>query len=194
MATVWSLRPNAEDLWETAVATLSEQDKTALALNLGRTDRSQAIAESLKLTDDASKKCSDKAWRFRRRSGEEVVARDVLAKVARWINHFKAVGDTLVQYDAAHAALPWAGLRFVLQVCVDHFETHDFLLEKIPRVAEQICRCELIEKHLIRSPSPTVDELKRALVTLYAAILIFLAQVKTYFQQTTKSTSILAFR
>jgi hypothetical protein len=75
------------------------------------------------------------------------------------------------------------------QVCVDYFETHDFLLEKIPHIAEQICRCELIEKHLIRSSSPTVDELKRALVKLYAAILTFLAQIKAFFQQATKGTS-----
>jgi hypothetical protein len=105
---------SSEDLWKTAVATLSEQEKTALDLDC--TDRLQAIAESLKLTNDTRNKCNERAWRFRRRSGEEVVARDVLAKVSRWINHFKAVGDTVVQYDPAHAALPWAGVRFVLQV------------------------------------------------------------------------------
>ncbi|KAI1288296.1 hypothetical protein F5Y03DRAFT_389192 [Xylaria venustula] len=191
MATTSSLRPNAEDLWTTAVKTLSEQDKTTL--NLDRPDRLRAIAECLELTDKARNQCTEKAWRFRRKSGEEVVARDVLAKVARWIHHFTAVGDTLVQYNPAHAALPWASVRFVLQVvlrqvCVDYFETHNFLLEKIPHIAEQICRCELIEKHLIRFLSSAVVELKRALVILYAAILTFLAQVKTYFQRTTKST------
>jgi hypothetical protein len=30
---------------------------------------------------------------------------------------FKQVGDVAVQYDPAHAALPWAGIRFLLQVC-----------------------------------------------------------------------------
>ncbi|KAI1325809.1 hypothetical protein F5Y16DRAFT_253655 [Xylariaceae sp. FL0255] len=182
MAT-WPGPPNVDDLWKTAVAKLNEHDRTTLDLNI---DRLQAIEKSLELADEARRQCAEKAWRFKRKSGEEVVARDVLAKVSKWISHFKAVGDTIVQYDPAHAALPWAGVRFVLQVCIDYFDTHEFLLEKIPSIAEQICRCALIEKHLVRSPSPARDELKRALVKLYAAILIFLAQVKAYFQQSTR--------
>ncbi|KAI0388286.1 hypothetical protein F5Y17DRAFT_453389 [Xylariaceae sp. FL0594] len=64
------------------------------ALDLDCTDRLRAIAESLKLTNDARNICNEKAWRFRRRSGEEVVARDVLAKISRWMNYFKAVVGT----------------------------------------------------------------------------------------------------
>ncbi|KAJ8129758.1 hypothetical protein O1611_g3872 [Lasiodiplodia mahajangana] len=141
-------RPNAEDLWEKAVADLSDQDKAAL--NLDRTAKLDAIAQSLELASNAADTCKKKAWRFRRRNGQEVIARDVFAKVVRWISHFQAVGDTAVQYDPAHAALPWAGVRFVLQVCVDYFETHDFLLEKISQVAEQICRLQILEslKHV----------------------------------------------
>jgi hypothetical protein len=42
--------------------------------------------------------------------------RDVFENIVRWIDIFKQVGDIAVQYDPAHAALPWAGIRFVLQV------------------------------------------------------------------------------
>ncbi|KAI1822615.1 hypothetical protein F4861DRAFT_550622 [Xylaria intraflava] len=184
METVLSLRPNTEDLWESAVATLSQEDRNSL--DFDRPDRLQIIAESLKLTDVATAECKAKAWRFKRKSGEEVVARDVLAKIARWMNHLVAVGDTVVQYDPAHAALPWAGIRFLLQICVDYFETHERLLESIQSIAEQICRCDLIEKHLTRSTSPAASTLGRALVKLYANILIYLARVKAYFQKTTK--------
>jgi hypothetical protein len=45
-----------------------------------------------------------------------VIVRHILLKVVKWVNHFKEIGDIIVNYDPAHAALPWAGVRFVLQV------------------------------------------------------------------------------
>ncbi|KAJ3567562.1 hypothetical protein NPX13_g6720 [Xylaria arbuscula] len=140
-STTSSLRPNAKDLWTTAVATLSEQDKTTL--NLDCPNRLQAIAECLELTDKARNQCKEKAWRFRRKSGEEVVARDVLAKVARWINHFKAVGDTLVQYDPAHAALPWAGNIITAQAdmerCLNMANTQE-QLDRLTTLKDDLAR------------------------------------------------------
>ncbi|KAI1129531.1 hypothetical protein F5Y10DRAFT_264070 [Nemania abortiva] len=169
-AVLSSIRPSAEDLWETAVAKLSERDKAILNLDL--TNRLDAIAKSLELAHNAADICKKKAWRFKRKNGGEVIARDVFAKVARWISHFKAVGDAAAQYNTTYAAIPWAGVRFVLQVCVDYFETHDFLLEKISQIAEQICRCELIEQHLIlqflrtlKRVSAQFDEAFQAIVT-----------------------------
>lgn len=31
------------------------------------------------------------------------------------MNKFKDVGDAIMQYDPGHAALPWAGIRMILQ-------------------------------------------------------------------------------
>ena len=45
-----------------------------------------------------------------------MIIRDVFDKIVRWIDVFKQVGDIAVQYDPAHAALPWAAIRLVLQV------------------------------------------------------------------------------
>jgi hypothetical protein len=39
-----------------------------------------------------------------------------LEKIIAWVIKFKEVGDLAVQYDPIHAALPWAGVRFFLQV------------------------------------------------------------------------------
>lgn len=33
-----------------------------------------------------------------------------------WVNKFKEVVDVAIQYDPVHAALPWAAVRFLLQV------------------------------------------------------------------------------
>ena len=44
------------------------------------------------------------------------MVRDVFNGISTWIDKFKKVGDMAVQYDPGHAALPWAAVRFFLQV------------------------------------------------------------------------------
>lgn len=123
--------------------------------------------------------------------------------MARWIDHFKEVVDVAVQYDPVHAALPWAGVRFLLQVhsrrymdtaptnirqiAVNDFKTFDFVLEKIPSIAELVCRCALAEEITLRYQSPAAGELRRALVQLYASVMVYLAGAREYFEQSTKS-------
>ena len=54
-----------------------------------------------------------------------VIFMDLFSKVVRWIDLFKQVGDMAVQYDPVYATLPWAGVRFLLQVCdVEDSERH----------------------------------------------------------------------
>ena len=49
-------------------------------------------------------------------SGKTFVVRDAFEKLAAWTTRFIEVGDVAVQYDPAHAALPWAAVRFILKV------------------------------------------------------------------------------
>jgi predicted nicotinamide N-methyase len=37
-------------------------------------------------------------------------------KIIAWLDKFKQVGNMVVQYDPHHFALPWAGVRFLLEV------------------------------------------------------------------------------
>ncbi len=53
---------------------------------------------------------------LKKKDGREIVLRDVFKKIINSIEKFKEVGDVLVQYDPAHTAIPWAVVRFVLQV------------------------------------------------------------------------------
>lgn len=55
-------------------------------------------------------------WKYHRKNGDKVILRDVLEKIVAWVDKFKQIGDTIVQYDPTHAALPWAAVRFFLQV------------------------------------------------------------------------------
>ena len=47
----------------------------------------------------------------------EINVREKAEKLVDWIVKFKEVVDIAVQYDPVHAALPWAGVRFILTVC-----------------------------------------------------------------------------
>ncbi|KAF4458312.1 hypothetical protein FALBO_14955 [Fusarium albosuccineum] len=134
-----------------------------------RESKQRTLGELLKTTDQARQSMVDKSWSFKRKTGEVVFVRDVLAKAVKWINHFKDVGDVIVQYDPTHAALPWAGVRFLLNVAVGDFNTYTSLLEGTTNIAEAICRNALVES-LLKNPrssaaeASAAEELSHALV------------------------------
>ena len=128
----------------------------------------------------------------------------MLEKIIRWVDTFKQIGDVAVQYDPAHAALPWAGIRFLLQVRqvalfwrstllrhpqVAASDSHRLALviEGLARIAELICRYAVTEALYIQGASKADEGLKRAVVKLYADILGYLSKAKQYFEQGTAS-------
>jgi uncharacterized coiled-coil DUF342 family protein len=61
--------------------------------------------------------CQKKGWTlYTNRKGKEVKVREVLDKISGFIKTFRDTVDVVVQYDPGHAALPWAAVRFLLQV------------------------------------------------------------------------------
>ena len=77
---------------------------------------SQRIKDLVHLTREVQEKCTKKSLLFQFR-GEDVVLRDVAGGIVLWLNKFKEIGDVAVSFDPVHAALPWAGVRLLLQVC-----------------------------------------------------------------------------
>ncbi len=62
--------------------------------------------------------CEQGRWKFAFGGrGEVIVLRDAAAKVIAWLDKFKQAGDIAIQYDPHHFALPWAGVRLLLEVC-----------------------------------------------------------------------------
>jgi hypothetical protein len=61
------------------------------------------------------------------------------------------------------------------------------VIESATSIAELICRYAVFEEVYLLSPSPARDELERALIKLYAAILTYLAKAKSYFEQNSAS-------
>ena len=108
----------SSDLWAAALTRLSVEDRQCVAFE-GQ-DRLDVLTDLRDLTDQAKISSIEKRWRFHRlgRGGgtETVVLRDLFSKIVVWIDRFKTIGDIVVQYDPVHAALPWAGVRFLLQV------------------------------------------------------------------------------
>jgi hypothetical protein len=120
------------DLWAQALKSLSDSERTKLLDGLNTTTPAAGTAERAtshslpdlleQLCHAAARKkklCDDKSWRFDLH-GRKYNMRDVASKVIVWVNLFKQVGDMAIQHDPGHAALPWAGVRFLLEVGAIH--------------------------------------------------------------------------
>lgn len=81
----------------------------------GSTDTTSMVDALLITAKDKRKVCEDKRWNFQFKE-HTVRLQDTADKVVVWLDKFKAVGDIAVNVDPMHAGLPWAGIRFLLQV------------------------------------------------------------------------------
>ena len=115
--------PGAEkprSLWGRAINSdrLSPQERKTLTDTTHKVDSQEtadAVGAIRSIMHVILNKKEGKLWKIKFRE-EEVVLRDVGMKILRWVDTFKQIGDTIVQFDPVHAALPWAGFRFLLQV------------------------------------------------------------------------------
>ena len=178
--------------WAAALNHLSSDDRQALQFD-GQ-DKLNILKDLQRLTEDAQATSIERRWRFRRpgRAGETVILRDLFSKVVAWINRFKEIGDIVVQYDPIHAALPWAGVRFLLQMAVGDINKFGFVVEGAEMIAYSISRFAIFEEtylHHTNSSMESVKALEEAMIRLYASIFVYLARAKKYFDQKTASPS-----
>ena len=73
------------------------------------------------------------------------------------------------------------------QIVVNDSAKFAFLAEGVAYIAELICRYTVVQNLYIYSASAACEELERALVHLYAAIMIYLSKAKCYFDQNSAS-------
>lgn len=97
-----------------ALAKLSPEDQQII--NLSDFDKLGALDKVLEETQKNRDICRQRQWKYSWK-GETVVLRDIADNMVTWIDNFKSIGDVVGSFDPAHAALPWAGFRFLLQVC-----------------------------------------------------------------------------
>ncbi|KAF7125236.1 hypothetical protein CNMCM5793_001414 [Aspergillus hiratsukae] len=172
-------------LWASAIASLSDSQRAFI--DFRPDNKLEALSELLRYTNEQRDRCVGKSWRWKRKDGEVVIVRDLLAKVASWAIKFRDMGDLLIQMDPVHAALPWVGVRFLIQSVVSDFQNYNCLLEGAALIAEVLCRSSVYEQVLLGLPStsPAKAELARALTKLYIKILEHLARAKQYLAERT---------
>lgn len=103
-----------ENLWAKATELLTNEDQQQIRSS--ETGKLDALKDILVIIREKQALSNQKQWKLKRKDGREIVLRDVFNKITDSIVKFKEVGDVLVQYDPAHTAIPWAVVRFVLQV------------------------------------------------------------------------------
>ncbi|KAJ4038160.1 hypothetical protein NW756_008711 [Fusarium oxysporum] len=140
---------NAQSLWDQAFSSLSADLKTALGQ--AATHKRDILAAALEAAENRKATSLRKRWKFKRSNGEVVIIRDVLEKIAKWIDSFKAVGDAAVQFDASNASLPWAAVRLLLQVTVNDVQQYGTMVQDLEVVSRIIARYKEFENlHLVR--------------------------------------------
>jgi hypothetical protein len=151
-------------------------------------DRGDYLNRLLDLTKQCRDTCQRNRWKVSFR-GQEIIVRDIADKLVAWVDKFKTIGDIVIQYDPVHAALPWAGVRFILQIVVADEENMGAVLIGIETVTKLLVRCTVYEE-LYLKPDPKLSNhsnLEETLLGLYAAVLECLAEAKRYLQKSSAS-------
>ncbi|KAL9581026.1 MAG: hypothetical protein Q9212_004143 [Teloschistes hypoglaucus] len=170
-------------LWDRAVASLSSEDQQAI--DFSRADKPAILSDVLEAAEEKKQLCMQKRWKYKKNNGEVVIVRDLCEKLIKWINKFKEIGDVAIQYDPAHAALPWAAVRFFLQLSVNEVQIFGAMTEGLEKISGYITRCHLYEQLFLAKPSAAQTELESALLRLYTSILLYLARARQYYAQST---------
>ncbi|KAH0426094.1 ankyrin repeat protein [Colletotrichum camelliae] len=179
-----AITPN---LWSIARQrlTISEEDQLAKAA-IDDNTLSQGLLEWVQ---EKQKQCNGRRWTFKRSNKQEVVIGVIFEKIARWLQKFKEIGDVATQYDPVHAALPWAGVRMLLQIAINDVEALATLADGIETISSLITRCAILENiHLAphHYPLPKAHTmLQDGLVSLYAAILAWLSAAGMHYDKRT---------
>ncbi|GKT51761.1 uncharacterized protein ColSpa_11942 [Colletotrichum spaethianum] len=133
-----------------------------------------------------------KNWRFTKRSEEVILVRDLLEMIVDWINSFKAIGDTVGQFDPTHAALTWAAVRFLLQIAVSEVELFGALVNDcihltaliVEYIARMMVRYRAFEAFYLRGSQSEMEKtLGDFLVHLYAEILTHPSYAVMFFEK-----------
>jgi hypothetical protein len=166
---------NSSNYWQEAFRSLPAEERELFAPKA--TEPLGVLREVVLAAERARERATTKRWEIKLR-GRIVPLRSIAEKLIQWANDFKALGDTVMQYDPGHAAIPWAAIRFILQLITAESQSEALVLVGLERVACAIDRCVLYEAFLARNAAKSLDLLATSLVRLYGRVLRFLATCK----------------
>lgn len=110
----------SHNLWQDAIEKLPEKDKKSLEMPKSGTSSAAIVEDALAGVRNSEDKVNRNLIRVKTKKGE-VPLRHYVDKLTKVLIQFREIGDTLVQYDPGHAALPWAGVRLLLNVSVSFY-------------------------------------------------------------------------
>jgi hypothetical protein len=98
---------------------LAQQDQdTIRQYTLPNTkDIDAVVQQALTATRQKQATCQSKRWTFPF-CGHTVVLREKADNIVKWLDRFKQVGDVASNANPVHIGLPWAGIRFLLEVSI----------------------------------------------------------------------------
>ncbi|KAK2774275.1 hypothetical protein FQN52_004300 [Onygenales sp. PD_12] len=168
--------------WQVAYDRLNPELKASLVTSILTGSRLNVLNAVLDEAERKKKLCLQKRWKIRLH-GQTIILRDVFDKIIVWVNEYKSIGDVAMQYDAHIAALPWAGVRFLLQAALNDHHCFESTIHGLESVSLMITRYAAFEALYMRRGSLVSSELQTKLIGLYTKILIFLANGVKYFSQ-----------
>jgi hypothetical protein len=106
-----------QNLWQEAAEKLPEKEKKSFELLKSGTSATSIIEDALARVKGSETRVNDEQFTIKTKRGE-MPLRHYVTKITKVLIQFKEIGDTIVQYDLGHAALPWAGVRLLLNVSI----------------------------------------------------------------------------
>ncbi|KAI5813147.1 hypothetical protein BZA77DRAFT_346624 [Pyronema omphalodes] len=154
---------SAQSLWSKAFFHADLNDQRTTLEDIGfQASALECVSGARGYVEDILKERKAKAWK--------------IDKLLNWIDKFKEIGDIVVQYDPAHAALPWAAFRLLLNICVARHTTLEAIVDGLEYIASLIQRCTLYEIIYEKENFNASENLRESILQLYIAVLKFFAK------------------
>lgn len=170
---------SADEYWKQAYESLD--DGLRASINSARSSRNDILAAVLETAREKREICIHKQWKVRLPKGQVIIVRDVVEKIANWVDIFIAVDNVAVQYDLVAAALPWAAVRFVLRAAISDTQIEGAIVADLETVSRLIARYREFEKIHLTQQSSVEHQMGEGLTRLYADVLRYLAMAVGYF-------------
>ncbi|MCJ1313661.1 hypothetical protein MMC25_007340 [Agyrium rufum] len=170
-----------ENPWKIALQNVTDDIKK----DFGGIEKIEALNNVLDLAKSRQHEFLKKKWSYKKHNDKVAYFHDNYAKIVAGLQRFKEIGDVVVQYDPAHAALPWAAVRFFLQITISRHEIDEAMLEGMAAVSDLTAHYRMIESRYLQTQTVTEsrEALNNALTKLYASILTFLGRACRYYKQ-----------
>lgn len=176
---------SSSSLWSLALSSLPEKGRQIFKVaDSPLPDATVILNDILLALEKQRDRCKRDRWTTISIGGKELVIRDICAKIAAHVKKFLAVVDVAVQFDPVHAALPWAGVRLLLQLTFNGFETFGAIIEGLEKATRLIAQCGILETLVTRHGSSSTDaqmHLEEEIVKLYVVVLNFLCKAKKHY-------------